>query len=742
MRRSPLTRLALIALSGAALAAPYNAALAQPLGAEEPTEPGQLADAQLVRDFVYFVQIDAYEVAADYGAEILRRGYEGERFVAIVSETREQERFENAIARARRVIQDPGLRRIAEEIDQLYETGRRQQARRPSEIARNIELLTGPQRGRILARDRLVFAGEYAVPQLFEAYMQSEDPILRAQSRTVLRELGRQAVVPLSVALSELSPDRQVLLVGLLREVRHEAWLPFVFELHESTNSDRVRQACAGAIRELLGGRLPTGDVATAFYELAERYFDEARVVTSFPDEDFQLYWTFGAGGRLIPEAVRTEVYHELMAMRLAARSLRHRTDNNEALPLWVASNLRRELETPDGYETSLYPSDRPEAIYYAVALGNENAQWVLGRAMDRRDTRLARRAIEAIEATAGSRAMRSPVTMAGSQDRRPLLEALSYPNRRVQYEAAVALAASQPDVNFDGAERVVPILASAVLDASRRIAVVVSFDDERAGALRRFMEGQGYEVVAGRDIAGLSDRLATLPGVDVVLLEYPAAELMATVERIRADRALGAAPIMVTGRGEAFAALRQRLDRDPTISARSSGITEQQLTESLNDLLDSASGGPITTREAETYANAALEQLRDLAVSGNPVLDVADAAVPLMTALNRTSGRTRFAVAEVLSRVNQSRVQAALMEAALGGSGIERFELLNYTAASARRFGNMLNPAQVDVLVSLVRSADGLEGQAAAALMGSLGLPGDVVLPLITGADTETARR
>lgn len=742
MRRSPLTRLALIALSGAALAAPYNAAIAQPLGAEEPTEPGQLADAQLVRDFIYFIQIDAYEVAADYGAEILRRGYGGERFVGIVSETREQERFADSIARARRVIQDPGLRRIAEDIDLLYETGRREQARNPKEIARNIEMLTGPQRGRILARDRLTFAGEYAVPQLFEAYMQSEDPILRAQTRTVLRDLGRQAVVPLAVALPELGPDRQALLVGLLREVRHEAWLPFVYELHQSTQSDRVRQACEGAIREMLGGNMPSGDVATAFYELAERYYDEARVVTSFPDEDFQLYWTFGAGGRLIPEAVRTEVYHELMAMRFSSRSLRHRTENNESLPLWVASNLKRELETPDGFETELYPAERPEAMYYAVALGNENAQWVLGRALDRRDTRLARRAIEAVEATAGSLAMRSPVTIAGSQDRRPLLEALRYPNRRVQYEAAVALAASQPTVNFDGAERVVPILASAVLDASRRIAVVVSFDDERGGAVRRFMEGRGYEVVEGRSVADLRDRLATLPGVDVVMLEYPAAELMAMVERIRADQAMGAAPILVTGRGEAFADLRQRLDRDPAITARSSAITEQQLAEALDDLLDTASGGPITQREAETYASSALEQLRDLAISANPVLDVADAALPLMTALNRTSGRTRFSVAEVLSRVNQSRVQTALMESALGSEGIERIELLNYTAASARRYGNMLNPAQVDVLVSVVRDADGIEGQAAAALMGSLGLPGDIVLPLITGDETETASR
>lgn len=135
-------------------------------------------------------------------------------------------------------------------------------------------------------------------------------------------------------------------------------------------------------------------------------------------------------------------------------------------------------------------------------------------------------------------------------------------------------------------------------------------------------------------------------------------------------------------------------------------------------------------------YAARALAAMRDLAISRNAVFDVADAALPLIATLDDTSGGVRFQVAEVLSWINQQRVQVAMMESALSSAGIERIELLGYVASSAKRFGNLLDPRQVDRLLDLAVQAQGVEATAAASLMGALDLPNDRIVPLIISGD------
>ena len=58
---------------------------------------------------------------------------------------------------------------------------------------------------------------------------------------------------------------------------------------------------------------------------------------------------------------------------------------------------------------------------------------------------------------------------------RQPLLEALAYPDRRVQYEASLTLARALPPTAFNGDYRVVPLLASAVRTGAAAFVVVAS---------------------------------------------------------------------------------------------------------------------------------------------------------------------------------------------------------------------------------------------------------------------------
>ncbi len=127
---------------------------------------------------------------------------------------------------------------------------------------------------------------------------------------------------------------------------------------------------------------------------------------------------------------------------------------------------------------------------------------------------------------------------------------------------------------------------------------------------------------------------------------------------------------------------------------------------------------------------------LRDLAVSGNPVLSVADASESLVGGLEGSDPITRLRIAEILSHVSTDRVQIALMDMAMSAnlSEQERVLLMDQVAASAKRFGSRLEDRQVNRLLTVARStsASEREATAASALLGALNLQSQSIVPLI----------
>lgn len=684
----------------------------------------------LLRDFIHFVRIARFDIAADLGRQILDSGISGEDFVDLVESAREVERFEESVAAAMRV---PVLEPIAGGLDRLYRNGKLARVRNADEIARNIQLLTGGLRGRQLGRERLIAAGEYALPQLLEAYLQNRDPNLRAQVQRVLVDLGRQSIVPLVTALPSLDSARQEAIIDVLGLIPYRTSMPFLVEQYQNSPVEAVRQAAARAIGRLGGN--PTAEVATLFTLLADSYYAEPGELTSFPNEEFQLLWRFDAGLGLVMTPVRTEVFHEAMAMRMAEASLAIRPSDRETLALWIASNYSRELDSPEGYDNPAYPADRRGAAYFGTAAGPEIGQLVLRRGIDTRDTPLARLAIEAIDQTAGPRSLWGVAV----SDRFPLLEALAYPNRRVQYEAALALGKSRPTQSFRGAERVVPLLAGAVRDASALTAVVLTGGDREAyEADRTLLESMGFTVLppSPTGLGGLEAAIAEVPGVDLIVTRLGLDQTLLEIETARNSDRLSVTPVLAMMSADDEEALRRQYRRDQTVAVRRA-LTPDMFTATAEELLRVAAGGAITEQEAEQYADRAILVLRDLAVSNNTVLDVADAASILIDVLRGSDGLTMIDVAEVLAHVDGAPAQSAIFEKALSISGFEQIELLAIAADSGKRFGNYLDNRQVRRLLELAQSTDEELATQAVALMGALEIEYTSLVPLILSTES-----
>ncbi len=700
---------------------PSSVAWAQPAGEERPA-----SNSQLLADFTHYVNIDNYVLAKSMAAELLSKNLDGPALVKLVEQGEQLDRFEAATAKALRVAD---LEDVASRLLKLYTSGKLAIARDPAQIAQAIGMLTGTARGRILAEERLKVAGEYAVPQLLESLTNNKDAVLASEVRQVLIAMGPRAVAPLCVALGGLDGVNQERVIDILGAVAYPASLPYIAEVNAATSNKAVKSACERALAKFGadGGRSP----AELFTALAERYYNELSDVTSFPGEEFQLLWSFSPQTGLAMNAIRTSVFHEAMAMRCAERALTLNSSDPETLALWVAANLKREIETPEGYTNPAYGEEKKDAMYFAIASGAQVQQRVLARATDAKNTPLARKAIAALGRSAGGSSLWS-----SGLSRQPLLESLSYPNRRVQYEAALVLASASPKESFSGSERVVPILAGCIREAADRYAVVSASSVEVYQAVRPVIERLGYRVLPfGRTLGEIALPLAEAPAVDLVVAANLGGErTQAFLGEARANPKLAATPILALAEQSDVADLRKRFMGDSGLAIRSSAVGEEAIANTVRELTGAVSGGDITSDEATSYSNAALAALRELAVSGNGVLRVADVAPSLIGSLGDKRLNVRIDVAEVLSRIDSTETQRAIAEAAVNASGAERIVMLGKLADSAKRFGNKVEERHVTRLREMAMGQDREESTAAAAVLGALDLPNSQLLPLITG--------
>ncbi len=726
---STLTASMSLILAAGALSVPASitCAAAQPVSNEFEQE------STLLNDFIHFVKIARFDVAADLGRQLLDAGLDPEQFVDLVEQSRELDRFEEAVAAAMRV---PALEPIAAELDALYRNGKLDRARNPDEIARNIELLTGGLRARQLGRQRLIAAGEYAMPQLLDAYLQQDNLALKAQVQRLLVDMGRQSIAPLVASLDGLNATRQEAVVEVLGLIPYRTSVPALVDLYQRTNNSGVRQACAKSIARLGGD--PNADVADLYAQLANSYYAEPSQLTSFAGEDYQLVWDYDPGLGLVMTPVMTDIFHEAMAMRTAERSLTLDSSDMETLALWIASNYSRSFDTPSGYDNPMYPADRRDAEYFGTASGPDIMQLVLRRGIDTRDTPLVRSSIEALATTAGPRSLwGQPV-----DSRYPLLEALRYQNRRVQFEAALALGKAQPAETFNGAERVIPLLASAVRDASARYAIVLTGSDrESYDQYRSLLERDGFQVLppAPEGLSGLGASIAEASSIDLIVSALSYDDTVLTIESARNDQQMSVTPVLALMNADDLEPLRRQYLSDQTVAARRVEISNANIATAVDQLLENASGGPITQDEADMYAERAISVLLNLAVSNNSVLNVLDASTILIDVVEGVDGQTMLDVSEILSYVNRDTAQQAIMERVMDSSADERLELLALLGDSGKRYGNMLTDRQTRALIRLAQDSDDTLATAAVAAMGALEIENTELLPLILSSESET---
>ena len=700
-------------------------------------QPGGQVDVEQARslweDFIHYTRIAQLQLAVSSGQALMQAGLASDQWLQIVENSPYAQDYDRTLRRAQRM--EGEIAQVAQQVAQRVEQARIDLAREGGRIRNSIGKLDDGLRARMNAEQRLQAAGQYAAPHLLEVLTSTspEAQAVRPYAIDAMVRVGRPLVSPFCQALNELPPVPKQQVAEVLGRIGYPIALPYLkAELERGDLAPAARGAIRTAFDQIVRNSpvSRSASAATLFLQLSEDYYAQREVLIPEPEAQANLMWQYESGVGLTFLEIPTPIYYEAQAMRACRRSLQLNPNMTASLSLWLASNFRRENNLPQGAEDPSYTPRMRSPHFYATLAGARHLQPVLQRAIDANDSALALDAIRALTSTSSARSLLNT-----GSDFQPLITAMNYPDRRVRFEAAFAIAQARPNESFSGDRRVVPVLAEALRVGGQRYAVAIAPDQQTLNQTTQIIGSAGnYQMIVGDSIDAVREQVQNAPSVDLIVLNIPTPAAQSAVAAASDISKLQAAPVVVLAPADRASA-EQAFRNNPRVSVASAGSGPQQLAESVQQAAASVSGGQLSQEQATGYALTALDLLLNLAMDPAGPFQASNAQPALIAALGDSRNEVVLRAAEVLARLQARQAQQAIADAALSSErGQEmQIQLLNSLARSARQHGNMLLDRQLDDLIALVNNSQGPLADAASEAYGALNLPTSNAVDLIT---------
>jgi len=404
-------------------------------------------------DFLHYLRIGRLELAKGYGQQILDSNPDPQKLLSLSQDN--QTGYEWLI-RAKEQSSDSELVSIGEKVLAIIEKGRYQRRTDPKIIVGEINRLSGPARGKLAAVDRLGDSGEYAIPYMLEAIADPAREIERPNIIWALPKIGKEAIRPLTAALQSDDVAVKAEIIKALGEISYPQATPYLKYVVENSDSEKLRQLASKSIQQINPASLDM-PAAVLFYRLAESYYYHQDSLQPKDDFEFANMWFWDSSkGKLQREEVDRDYFNELMAMRSCEWSLRADSAHAESIGLWVGSFYK--AESTGNAQPEYFGEGHGDAMMYATTAGAQYVHQALARALKDKNSYVALGATEALVEVAGEKTLFDKVA-----DVQPLSEALAYKDKAVQYSAAIAVAAGDPQRYFPEKKMVVENLAKAL---------------------------------------------------------------------------------------------------------------------------------------------------------------------------------------------------------------------------------------------------------------------------------------
>lgn len=608
----------------------------------------------------------------------------------------------------------------AQELLRKVQLARIEKARDADRIANDIDLLDEGSRPYRNAVERLKAAGAYAAPQMLAVLTDNDQADMHPFVTQAMAEIGEELVYPLSTALPDLTPDAQAQVAQVLASIGYPQALPALKQVVENDATDSTAAKVVEAAYRRIANAADVADDARA----ADLYLFRAQGEYEAQTESIQLLnfdsamdkgivWHYDIKLGLVPILVDPDVFGDVLAMRSTAAALALDEELGPALSLYLTANLRRENTLAGDADPSYSENNKPPAFYLMLA-GPEHQHDVLGMAIKDRDAELALDALAAISETNGFDVM---INTSNN-----VVRAMSFFDRRVRFRAAEALANARPTSGFVGSEFVVPVLAESVRLSDERYAVVISENQQQRNATSAALRDFGFEVVAGATVAGIEDSLAVLPGVDVIVVNDSAGNVLGFMPSTLGQPKLAQVPVLAVVNIADQVRLQPYTSDLPRLRLAARPADLIDIEAAVDAAVASHSGGTLDPEDAQPLAIAAIDALKQISLASD-VFDITVAEPALLLGLVDERDEVVLASADLLATLTSVTAQQALAEAALDADGDLQIRLLVTLAESATHHGNQLNEGQLEALIGLIDSDDDMLAVAASRAHGALSL-------------------
>ncbi|MBI9018399.1 MAG: HEAT repeat domain-containing protein [Phycisphaerae bacterium] len=677
-------------------------------------------------ELMHYALLGKFDLAKGYGQKLI----ESKPDPVTVLNLAEDARYTNTYTDLTLMQQDTPLTDIAKGISALVEEGRFIVRTDYERIANEIKRLSGTTRGRMLATNRLIDSGEWAVPQLLEAVRDPDRSEEIFVIRDVLPKLGKNAVNPLVVALQQ-SKDENVQRVALyaLGKIGYEGAVPFVKQVVENNPKDSALQKEAlQALRQIESGNMgmnPNAPASLLFERLAEQYYNNTDSLRVAQNTSTANVWFWRHKGGLYKEMVERDSFDELMTMRCCEMSIDIDSSRTSAISLWLSAFFR--LEANGHPQPEYFGQAHADASTYALTTGPEYLHRVLKRALDNNNRKVALAAIKSLRRNAGQASL-----LFDLDNTKPLMESMKFADREVRFCAALAIGGISPKQDFENSQIVSAILTEALSQKGQQFALVADDNDQSRNKTAGDLKTAGYaEVSASGDFSRAVKQATELPSFDLIVLNFnvKTPDVKTILEMANDDYRLKYCPTIIIVNDNDKISAELAAKPYPFVRVADEGVGVDQIKEIAAEILTTNKAQTFSADMADDYAVKAAKVIQMLAVTGNTVLklDVAEAA--LVSALYSTREAIQLAAIETLARLDSEKSQNALAAMALDADldMAKRLLVLENLSLSAKQFGNLLSTENIDAVYAIVmdKAQDAQLRNLAAEAYGSLDLPG-----------------
>ncbi len=636
------------------------------------------------------------------------------------------------------IIKNSTIGDSAARVLKLIEEGEQLRRQDADRILYNINLLGGNPQQEYFARRHLAESGEYAIMHMVQTLLDPSKSDLWPRVISAIPQIGKAAVNPLVIALHVRNDDIRINLVQSLGEIGYPQAIPYLQQLvADADQPDEIKSASMAAIKriEQISARNFEGSSHELFYALGVAYYSQQHEVRADPrlDNANVWYWDESIPG-LSRTIIPTKIFGSVMAMRCSEEALNLRGDQQGAIALWLAANIRREsrlglnVESGDPSETGEADATRPDvfprSLYFSQAAGPRYAHMVLQRAVEDKDSAVALGAIRSLRLTAGES------SLTGTEDfKQPLVLALRFPDQAVRIRASLALGASLPRSPFADSQYVIPELASTLSLTGREQILVVDADENNLNRVMDELRNGDRDVIGETNFyQALQRARKEFQSLDAIFISTDIASpgITAALWDVRGEFTFAKTPVVVLTKPKQKVLARELADADTFVETVDAGLDASDLEAALERVSDRTKQTNLDDDSMLSMALESAETLRRIAADGRSIYNVNDAEPALIGALSSPVEKLQTRVASVLALLPTPTAQRAIAHVAMDDANTDslRIAAFDSLAESAKTNGHLLEAKQVAELVRISsEESDLVMRTAASKALGAINL-------------------